>query len=79
LRTIKEYLKEHLKLDLSEEKTLVTRPQQDKALFLGTHISISNHVYFNKGTHGQRKKSISQLVMTAPLDRIYKKLESAGF
>lgn len=68
-----------MKLNLSQEKTLITRPTQDKALFLGTEISISNHSYFNRGARGQRIKSVSQLIMTAPLDRIYKKLESAGF
>lgn len=79
LDRIKEFLKVHLKLNLSEEKTLITRPQKEKALFLGTHISISDHTYFHRGAHGQRKKAVSQIIMTAPMDRIYKKLESAGF
>lgn len=79
LTLIRDYLKTRLKLDLSEEKSLVTRPTEDKALFLGTHISISSHTYFSRGVHGQRRRSVSQLILTAPLDRIYKKLESAGF
>lgn len=79
LKSIREYLKETLKLDLSLEKTLVTNPRTDSALFLGTQIKISNHTYFNRGKNGQRLRSVSQLVMIAPLERIYKKLESAGF
>jgi len=68
-----------LKLDLSTEKTLVTNPKSETALFLGTQIGISNHTYFHRGPHGQKLRAVSQLIMTAPLDRIYKKLEAAGF
>ena len=79
LNLIRDHLKTNLKLDLSQEKTLVTRPTEVKALFLGTEISISNHTYFSRGARGQKIRSVSQLIMTAPLDRIYKKLEAAGF
>lgn len=66
-------------LDLSQEKTLVTTPNKEIALFLGTQVRISNHTYFHKGKNGQRMRSVSQLILTAPLERIYKKLEAAGF
>ena len=79
LKSIREYLKETLKLDLSLEKTLVTNPRSESALFLGTQIKISQHTYFHRGKNGHRLRAVSQLIMCAPLDRIYKKLESAGF
>ena len=79
LANIRAFLKEELKLELSLEKTLVTRPKREIALFLGTQVRISNHTYFSTGKHGQRHRAVSQLILTAPLDRIYKKLEQAGF
>lgn len=79
LDSIKEYLKDTLKLELSLDKTLITDPKSNSALFLGTQIKISNHTYFHRGRNGQKIRSVSQLVMTAPLDRIYRKLDSAGF
>jgi hypothetical protein len=79
MELIRKFLKDELNLDLSQEKTLLTRPRKEKALFLGTQVRISKHVYINKGKNGQRQKAVSQLIITAPLDRIYKKLEEAGF
>lgn len=79
LKSIRNFLKDSLKLDLSHEKTLVTNPRTKSALFLGTLLKISNHTYFHRGKSGQKLRSVSQLIMTAPLDRIYKKLDSAGF
>ena len=38
-RRIKEYLRDELKLDLSDEKTLITHATTQKARFLGYHIS----------------------------------------
>jgi hypothetical protein len=64
-------------LDLSEAKTKITSPRQQPALFLGTLIKISDHVNFATGKHGQRVRAVSQIVMVAPLDRIYKKLAGA--
>jgi hypothetical protein len=37
-------LQEKLKLDLSLEKTKITNPRTDEALFIGTLLSISSHV-----------------------------------
>lgn len=79
LKLIRGFLKDKLMLDLSPDKTLVTRPNKETALFLGTQIRISNHTYFNRGKNGQRIKSVSQLILTAPLERVYNKLETAGF
>lgn len=79
LHSIRIFLKDNLKLDLSETKTLITDPRRSPALFLGTQISISDHVKFNSGAHGQGRKAVSQIVLSAPLDRIYKKLSEAKF
>lgn len=79
LNQIKTFLKEDLKLDLSDTKTLITNPRKDAALFLGTLITMSDHVTYNKGKHGQRIKAVSQIVLSAPLDRIKRKLSEAPF
>lgn len=79
LDQIRVFLKDKLALDLSTEKTLITDPRKRAALFLGTQIKISNHSYFYKGKNGIIRRATSQLVFTAPLTRIYKKLEEAGF
>jgi group II intron reverse transcriptase/maturase len=77
LLQIKHFLREELRLDLSEAKTKITTPRHRPALFLGTLIKISDHVNFTRGKHGQKLKAVSQIVMVAPLDRIYKKLAGA--
>lgn len=76
LYDVKDFLKQELELDLSLEKTKITDPES--ALFLGTEISISNHVYSTKGKHGQHLRVPSQIRLIAPLNRIYKKLSAAG-
>lgn len=72
-------LHNELKLDLSSNKTKITNPRIDPALFLGTLISISNHTGSTLGKHHQRIKTVSQIRMLAPMPRIYKKLHAAGF
>jgi len=79
LRDVDNYLKQVLKLELSLEKTKITDPRTEPALFLGTEIAISNHVYSCKGEHGQHLRAPSQIRMLAPLHRVYRKLISAGF
>lgn len=72
------FLKNELKLDLSETKTLITTPRKRSALFLGTNIRISNHINYVAGERGQRIKTVSQVVLNAPMDRIYRKLAEAN-
>lgn len=79
LEKIRIFLSEELKLNLNSTKTLITKPTKSPALFLGTLISISEHVHFYSGNHGQRLKAVSQIILNAPLDRIFKKLASASF
>lgn len=77
LQIIKTMLNESLLLELSMEKSKITNPRLEPALFLGTLIAISKHVSSTKGKN-QRLK-VSQLRMLAPMDRITKKLNTAGF
>lgn len=79
LAKISSYLKDELKLTVSETKTLITDPRKVPALFLGTQIKISSHTGMTAGKHGQRIRTVSQIVMMAPLDRIHRKLAEANF
>jgi hypothetical protein len=79
LEQIKIFLKNTLKLDLSVAKSKITNPRLTSALFLGTLINISNHVYYSKGSHHQKLRKVSQLRLLAPMDKIYSKLISSGF
>jgi len=79
LQIIKTMLNESLLLELSMEKSKITNPRLEPALFLGTLIAISKHVSSTKGKNHQRLKVVSQLRMLAPMDRITKKLNTAGF
>ena len=77
LQSIRDMLGNSLKLDLSVEKSKITSPRVEPALFVGTLISISNHVNSTTGKNHQRR--VSKLRMLAPMDRIFKKLTIAGF
>lgn len=79
LQSIRTMLGNSLKLDLSIEKSKITSPRVEPALFLGTLISISSHVGSTKGKNHQRLRVVSQLRMLAPLDRVFNKLVIAGF
>jgi hypothetical protein len=70
LEEIYTFLKDKLRLDLSVTKSKLTNPRTENALFLGTLISISSHVYSCKGIHHQRLRAVSQLRMLAPMDKI---------
>lgn len=77
LNRIKAFLKENLRLNLSEQKTLITNAKVAKALFLGTRFGKSHHQSFNKH-HGFLRRNNPGMRMVAPLDRIMKKLSEAG-
>lgn len=78
LNDVRDFLKKRLELDLSLVKTKITDPTKEPALFLGTGILISNHIYSTKGKHGQHIRVASQIRLLAPMLRIYKKLSAAG-
>lgn len=78
LEKIKTFLKEELKLNLSENKTLITNADKGKALFLGTNIYRSRHQVFNKSV-GFAKRIGKEIRLVVPLERAINKLRSAKF
>lgn len=78
MNSIKEFLKCELKLDLSETKTKITNASKEHAEFLSVRIKRSRHE-----TYTARKFALSRNVknmrLTAPLDRVTKKLTTNGF
>ena len=78
LSKIKAFLKEELKLNLSESKTLITNANNGKALFLGTHVFRSRHQTYTK-YRGTLKRAGREIRLEAPMERIAKKLTEAGF
>lgn len=77
LDNISKFLKFELKLNLSEEKTLITNSNKGKAIFLGTLISKSQHQSFNRSL-GFARRNNREIRLEAPLDRIIKKLREAN-
>lgn len=85
---IKEFLKEHLKLELNLNKTKITSAIKSRALFLGTQIKVAHN-----RTHDQKQRNksrtwigrlvesrigLGQIRLLIPLERITKGLESQG-
>lgn len=79
LQRIREMLSDSLKLDLSVEKSKITNPRKEPALFLGTLISISNYICSATGKNHQRIRVVSHLRFLAPMGIIFKKLTLASF
>lgn len=75
---IKEFLSEELKLELSEEKTKITNIQNDAASFLSVNIRRFNHTKFRR-VKGRLTRVTDSLRLTAPIDKIVKKLKTNGF
>jgi hypothetical protein len=67
-----------LKLDLSEEKTLITNARAERAVFLGTQIkrltSNKGEVKVVKG----KKIPTGNLLMTAPIPKLVAKTKEKG-
>lgn len=72
------FLKEELHLDLSEEKTVITSVNHGMAVFLGTNISRKSFTSFGRKKHGFAIRDNRTLSLTAPIDRVLKKLKTAG-
>ncbi len=70
-RKLREYLRDHLKLELSEEKTLITHAHTQKARFLGYDILVQHE----DTKHDQRKRRVVNgvVVLRVPLDVIQRK------
>lgn len=72
------FLKDELKLTLSEEKTLITH-SSNKALFLGYHVSVRRDqtIKPNAQGHGQRLLN-NKVELTVPFERIEKFMFERG-
>ena len=80
LNQLRNFLLNELKLNLSEEKTLITNASREKANFLGTRIGRGNHQTYNKSLGSYiRRNNCQEVRLEAPLDRIRKKLNAVGF
>ena len=78
LEKIRDYLKGSLKLNLSENKTLITNASKGKALFLGVKIYRSRNQNFSR-IAGFVRRIGKEIRLIAPIDRITKKLKEAKF
>lgn len=72
------FLKKELHLDLSDSKTVITSVNHGSAVFLGTNISRKNFASFGRKKHGFLVRDNKTLSLTAPTDRVLKKLQAAG-
>lgn len=73
-----QYLKNRLKLDMSEEKTLITH-SNDKAAFLGYEIAVSKSNEYKKISNGQKIRAFNGRVhLFMPHNKWVKKLTSCG-
>lgn len=71
---------ESIGLTVSQTKTKITNLNNSKALFLGVELSRSNVTKFARDRLSSSTKRVARnLRLTAPLDRIIKKLTEAGF
>ena len=83
---MKTFLREHLKLTLSEEKTHITNARTEEALFLGTTLTIGMgkeaKIKLQKNRLGQsfkRRTTGWNTVMKAPMAKIITRLSDRGF
>jgi group II intron reverse transcriptase/maturase len=80
------FLNQRLKLTLSTEKTKITPARKEQARFLGTHLTIGRggvqRVVTTKN-HSKRpirrRSTGSEMLMTAPLTDLIKRLHTKGF
>lgn len=83
---LKNFLSDHLKLTLSEEKTRITHAREEQAQFLGTQVFIGRGgvqrivtISTGSGKPFKRRSTGSETVMEAPIHKLIKKLQSKGF
>lgn len=68
-----------LNFSLSTTKTKITNSYKDYILFLGTRIKHSGVTTWSKHIKGYRQRNRKALLLTAPLNKIRKKLSETGF
>jgi group II intron reverse transcriptase/maturase len=80
------FLKEELKLTLSQEKTTVTNAREEEAKFLGYRIKVGTvksqkqaKVKNGSGREVKKRTTGMQVVLKAPIDELVKRLHEKGF
>jgi group II intron reverse transcriptase/maturase len=80
------FLSQRLKLTLSTEKTKITQARKEQARFLGTELTIGRGglqrvvTTFNHSKRPIRRRSTgSEIIMTAPIADLVKRLHTKGF
>ena len=73
------FLKDNLKLSLSENKTIITNARQGSAYFLGTRINNVRHQTLKYSIGTSTRKIKREIWLEVPLDRIHTKLNVLGF
>jgi nicotine oxidoreductase len=83
---VKTFLRDRLKLTLSDEKTHITNARNEEALFLGTTLTLGQgkearikHQKNRLGKSFKRRSTGWNTVMKAPLPRLIKRLRDRGF
>jgi group II intron reverse transcriptase/maturase len=83
---VKTFLKDHLKLTLSAEKTRITHARTEEAFFLGTILTIGKggetkiaSQKTSKGKTIKRRSTGWETIMKAPIDKLVKRLGDRGF
>nr|YP_004927430.1 COB-ai2 protein [Yarrowia galli]CCC29072.1 COB-ai2 protein [Yarrowia galli] len=66
-------------LTVSPTKTKVTNMHKDHVTFLGTNIKYNTHTTYSTRKGGHKQRNSGFLVLSAPMDRMYKKLIATGF
>jgi group II intron reverse transcriptase/maturase len=78
MNRIKDFLKSELNLELSETKTKITNANKEHAEFLSVRIKRSGHETYTVRKHNL-SRNVKNMRLTAPLDKVTKKLTSNGF
>lgn len=78
MNRIKDFLKSELKLDLSQTKTKITNSNKEQAEFLSVRIKRSGQETFSLNKN-VLTRNVKKMRLTAPLDKVTKKLTLNGF
>jgi len=78
LEQLRVFLRDKLKLTLSENKTLITNARYGRANFLGTRIHRGRHPTLNYSLGSFARSNNREIRLEVPLDRIHKKLNDVG-
>jgi hypothetical protein len=78
LGKIREFLRTDLKLNLSDDKTLITNVKNEFSIFLSTKIKRRDHGTFHR-VKGYLVRNNKEIRLTAPIEKVTKKLSQNNF